>query len=66
MSMAGLGSPARIWRWPLHYYMTVRGEFLKATGIAARGPTRHDVEAGEKVVRRESRHGFEIVHYEKE
>jgi hypothetical protein len=64
--MAGLGSPARIWRWPLHYYMVVRSEFLKATGIAARGPKRHDVEAGEKVVRRETRNGIEFVHYEKE
>ena len=27
--MAGLGSPHSIWHWPLHYYFTIRREYLK-------------------------------------
>ena len=34
MAMAGLGSPADIWRWPVHYYMAVRNEYLKIVGVA--------------------------------
>ena len=32
MAMAGLGSPAEIWRWPFHYYMAVRAEYIRIMG----------------------------------
>lgn len=33
MAMANLGSPADIWRWPFHYFMAVRNEYLKIMGM---------------------------------
>lgn len=29
MAMAGLGRVHEIWRWPFHYYMAVRLEYLR-------------------------------------
>jgi hypothetical protein len=36
MAMAGLGSPADIWRWPFHYYLAVKAEYLKIVGLVDR------------------------------
>jgi hypothetical protein len=45
MAMAGLGSPAEIWRWPFHYYMAVRAEYLKIVnpGSAEAAPSGDEV-----------------------
>lgn len=43
--MAGLGSPASIWRWPYHYYMAVRAEFIKVMSGAGEAdePSKGDI-----------------------
>lgn len=43
--MAGLGRPAEIWRWPFHYFVAVRREYLKILGIA----TQEEAPKGEQV-----------------
>lgn len=47
MAMAGLGSPAEIWRWPFHYYKAVRAEYLKIVGMV----THDDAPRGEQIAR---------------
>jgi hypothetical protein len=66
MAMSGLGggNPSTIWGWPLHYFLAVRREFLAANNIVAPGGGSGQ-NAGEKVVRRENRGSFEVVHYER-
>jgi hypothetical protein len=38
MAMSGLegGDPAAIWKWPWHYFLAVRREYLKASGLTPR------------------------------
>ena len=55
MSMAGLGSPAAIWRWPFHYYMAVRREYLKILGVATDEPEK---------VKDEFAPGITVEHYQ--
>jgi hypothetical protein len=46
MAMDGLegGRVDRIWRWPFHYWMAVRGEYLKIkTGRPAKSEPKGDV-----------------------
>lgn len=40
--MAGLGRVDEIWRWPLHYYLAVRREYLKVVGLGAEEKTPSD------------------------
>lgn len=55
MAMAGLGSPAEIWRWPFHYFINVRAEYLRIVGITSR-----DDEKGDK---KEIARGITVEHY---
>lgn len=34
MAMAGLGRVDEIWDWYLHYFLAVRREYVKITGLA--------------------------------
>ena len=39
MAMAGLAAEASdIWRWPFHYFVAVRREYLKILGLATEEP----------------------------
>jgi len=42
--MAGLGSPASIARWPFHYFIAVRIEYLRAIGLVTEAPKPDSVE----------------------
>lgn len=49
--MAGLGQVDEIWRWPLHYYLAVRREYLKVVGLAEQAPSGDTVEIAPGVYR---------------
>lgn len=44
--MAGFGSPADIWRWPFHYFMAVRAEWIK---IVTPPPAKKDEDEGVEI-----------------